>query len=288
MLSLTLFAIAVLSLVANGAVQYSYSNQTAWNHLEGSYCAGNRQSPINIVTANVRTNNTRLTNLVMSSNWNTTVAGNWSNNGHTLKFTPFPSFTTATTNTFIGQYELRQFHFHWGQNSTVGSENQVDNKSYSGELHFVHENTSVANSSRYTVIAVFLQSDPNMTITGIWQNLMTTPSYGQSISIINIVYSQLLPSNLDYYYFPGSLTTPLCNEIVEWFVLQNPIRVPAQFFAILRTVQDSGGSNLTFNYRDVQPLNSRTVYQYPSASSGIVPTLTITLLVLSALTALMN
>jgi len=37
----------------------------------------------------------------------------------------------------------------------------------------------------------------------------------------------LLPSDLGYYTFPGSLTTPPCSENVTWFVLKQPVTVSA-------------------------------------------------------------
>lgn len=289
MISLVLYAcvaIGVLAFGANGAV-YSYSDQAAWSSLAGSFCGGRRQSPINIVTGNV-VNNPALTRLQMNQYWNTATDGTWSNNGHTLQFTPSSSEPIATTTNFIGRYELRQFHFHWGPNATVGSENTVNDVSYSGELHFVHENTAVAatSGSRYAVVAVFLRSNSSMSIASgsIWDRLNTQPDYEDSDNVTNIIYSQLLPSNLDYYYFPGSLTTPLCNEIVEWFVLKTSISVPAAFFRGLRTVEaNSQGTPLTLNYRNVQPLNGRTVSEYNSA--GVVPALTFALLALSVVVA---
>ena len=35
----------------------------------------------------------------------------------------------------------------------------------------------------------------------------------------------LLPAKLGYYRYPGSLTTPLCAEIVEWLLLTDPVEV---------------------------------------------------------------
>lgn len=34
-------------------------------------------------------------------------------------------------------YEFGQLHFHWGANDTIGSENKIDGKSYTLELHMV-------------------------------------------------------------------------------------------------------------------------------------------------------
>lgn len=36
-----------------------------------------------------------------------------------------------------GVYEFAQLHFHWGNNDTHGSEDEIDGKSYAMELHLV-------------------------------------------------------------------------------------------------------------------------------------------------------
>ena len=83
-------------------------------------------------------------------------------------------------------------------------------------------------------------------------------------------YDDLLPplpatSPRPYYYYEGSFTTPLCTERVQWFMLKDNITIPAFFLAKLRQVKREGNANsplLTFNFRDLQPLNARNVSKF--------------------------
>ena len=278
---MTTLALSLLFFVGavSAAVEFGYSDQTAWDNLSGSFCNGSRQSPINIVTrSTVENGNRRLTPLRLT-NWDTNMNGYVLNNGHTLKFSPSSSSREARVQTFISTYKLVQFHFHWGPNDDVGSENTVNSRYYSGELHFVNQyTTAVDPSSQFTVVGVFLRADSSVQYSGtVWEKLTETiPAFNTSTSLQGIRYDSMLPSNLSYYYFPGSLTTPLCNEVVEWFVLQNPVSVPIEFFDQLRTLNDTNGDPLTLNYRNIQPLNGRTVSRYTvesvSGSIGVMST----------------
>lgn len=46
----------------------------------------------------------------------------------------------------FGRCQLDQIHAHWGADNTVGSEHLVDDCAYSGEIHFVHWNTTRCES----------------------------------------------------------------------------------------------------------------------------------------------
>ena len=265
--ALILFLILAFLVETNyGAeIHFDYNDQSAWLNLPGSQCGGNRQSPINIMTNNLGDGrDIGLTELAMQ-NFDNAVQGSWKNNGHTLTFTPDLCAPVAITRTYFGEYKLLQFHFHWGANNWEGSENRVNGNQYSGELHFVHErqsSASICNGDRFTVVAVFINSDENMKLSGIWRELSTIPNFDQSIPVLGITYNDLLPKNLDYYYYSGSLTTPLCDETVQWVVLQRPISAPADFFKALRTTPDENGFKLERNFRYVQNLNGRQVYRY--------------------------
>jgi len=79
-----------------------------------------------------------------------------------------------------------------------------------------------------------------------------------------------LPSNRDFYYYEGSLTTPPCSEVVQWFVLKQPIQIPASYISTLRKVEeDEHGTLLTHNVRDEQPLNGRIVMQTPIGKTTV-------------------
>ena len=49
------------------------------------------------------------------------------------------------------------------------------------------------------------------------------------------------------------------DEVVQWFVLSEPIQVPALYFEQLREIQDAQGKKITNNYRELQDLNGRVV-----------------------------
>ena len=253
---------------------YSYDDQQAWPNLPNSYCGGNRQSPINVIIRNLEGPQDLLLEELLMENWDVGFDGEWENNGHSLKFTPEES--TTTIETYLGEYELLQFHFHWGVDDNEGSEHQVDGKAYSGELHFVHKitDTSVQQTSGYyyTVVGVLLEADEGIAYEGIWETLGSTiPEYNTTVNVSGINYIDMLPDDLSYYYYNGSLTTPTCNEIVQWVLLQQPLSVPVEFFERIRTTPTNDGT-LTHNFRNIQALNNRVVYQYSAGgASSAVP-----------------
>ena len=56
-----------------------------------------------------------------------------------------------------------------------------------------------------------------------------------------------------FYFYHGSLTSPLCNETASWLVVEDiQTCTAAQVAALTTKVND--------NYRRVQPLYNRTVY----------------------------
>jgi carbonic anhydrase len=73
--------------------------------------------------------------------------------------------------------------------------------------------------------------------------------------------TSLLPEDLSYFTYTGSLTTPPCTEGVRWFVMETP--VPVSEFVIQQlhavTSQFPGYNSFANNNRPVTPLNGRTV-----------------------------
>lgn len=62
------------------------------------------------------------------------------------------------------------------------------------------------------------------------------------------------------YTYKGSLTTPGCNEQVNWFVLQKPAVTSHQNLdAFRRILEDGSGEQLNENHRPLQRLNGRVV-----------------------------
>ena len=260
---------AAAGLSAGVTVDFSYDNRSAWQYFCDSSCGRLRQSPIDIVIGDVQESEVLID--LSFTRWESLVNGNFNNTGHSVQFTP-TNGDTATVENHQGTYEVQQFHFHWGSEDGVGgSEHRVNGDQFDAELHFVTlkrgETADSDAGDAFSVVAVFFDIDSNAEVTGIWEQLMPMPTgNGATISVTNLRYSDLLPDNRDYYYYEGSLTTPLCNETVQWFVLKEPISIPAAVVASFRrVVEDDLGTLLTENFRDAQALNGRTV-QTPQGS----------------------
>lgn len=260
---LCLVSAALLAGAHAAGVEFNYGDQSAWLNFPNSACGGMRQSPIDVVTGSVTVDST-LTPLQFSPGWDQSRSGTMLNTANTIKFTPSAGAATTTTTTPAGEYALQQFHFHWGRNDGQGSEHLVDGRAYAGELHFVHRRQPAGPADAgdaFAVVGVLLEADGSLSLAGSPWEFMVPVARGSNASVSGIVYSDFLPAatERDYYFYPGSLTTPLCSEVVQWLLLKEPVRVPAALFRLLRTVQSEAGPVLTFNYRNTQPLNGRLV-----------------------------
>jgi len=256
---------------ASYAVSWNYTDQEAWESVGIWECDGTRQSPINIDTDDVVTNDTLIdltvTNLDQEFN------GNFSNNGHSVRFDPDVDLATLVLQNHLGTYEMQQFHFHWGPTSTLGSEHTINGQTYGGELHFVTRKTtgSSTDGDAYAVLGVLLVSDSSLSATGSWLELQNNipTAYDEINSVSGLILTDLMPTDLSYYHYEGSLTTPACSEVVQWFLLKNSVSVPSTFLDALRTtVNDEDGEILDTNYRQTQQLNDRQVMIQAEGSSS--------------------
>ncbi len=136
-------------------------------------------------------------------------------NGHTVMINYAPgSFIQVGDK----RYHLLQFHFHHP------SEEQINGKAYDMSLHLVHAD----DQGNTVVVAVLLQRGPdNSLVQELWSDLPQEKEHEEDLDNVKINVKALLPSDLGYYTFPGSLTTPPCTENVTWFVLKHPVTVSA-------------------------------------------------------------
>ena len=254
------------TVLAIASVPWNYSDQEAWKSVPEWDCNGTRQSPINIDTNSLVTNNVTID--LRLTNFDKSFGGDFTNNGHSVRFDPASSAPKAVFINHRGTYEMQQFHFHWGNKSMLGSEHTINGQTYGGELHFVTRKTT-GNSTAgdaFAVLGVLLVSDTSMSATGSWMELLNNiPTQNGNTSMVNgLRLTDFLPSDLSYYYYEGSLTTPACSEVVQWFLLRNTINVPSIFLDELRTnVTGESGTTLTMNFRMTQPLNGRQVVMHP-------------------------
>jgi carbonic anhydrase len=242
-------------------MSWSYDSQDEWAGLAGCQAGGRRQSPINIpVDGTVQVNDG---GLLLSGNY-TNMIGKWTNNGRSLQFELSDTLDVPSFSWKDKTYQLKQFHFHWGSRKGQGSEHTINNQPMDAELHLVFGKThgSTTDGDHLAVLGVLLATRDNYT-TNTWEQLGIIPQYGQSLALKPIDIDGLLPVNKSYWHYEGSLTTPPCSEVVQWFVFNEVMGIPAGVISKWRQMpKDTAGSCLTCNYRRVQSINNRTISLY--------------------------
>lgn len=89
----------------------------------------------------------------------------------------------------------------------------------------------------------------------------TVVNFAMSFTIyiyIQVTLDHLLPANKTYWHYSGSLTTPPCSEVVQWYVFSQHLIVPDEVIQKWSTLPSE--SVLPSNYRNVQQLNGRNVW----------------------------
>ena len=206
-----------------------------WGELAPEYdmCSkGKNQSPINLVADH----HGDLPKLVfdykkpgIEVEWNT---------GHAIQEKINPGNFLLTDGE---RFELEQLHFH------SPSEHMVDNEIYPMEVHLVHQN----EQGDYVVIGLLFEEGARN------EMIDRLPSFraerGEDPYGDPIDYNELVTDRGEYFLYNGSLTTPPCNEGVQWIVIKKPIIVsPEQ----IQHYHDLLGFD---NNRPIQPHNSRLI-----------------------------
>jgi carbonic anhydrase len=176
------------------------------------------------------------------------------NNGYTIRVNYHDAPGTGNF-LIVGEqrYQLTQLHFH------RPSEEYIAGKPFDMVAHLMYQTTE----GKVVGVAVLLKAgNPNLTIQQIWDHMPKTESkvltdyshQEQEIAGVEINPAGLLPDDVGYYTYMGSVTAPPCTEGVRWYVLKNPVDISAkqiQAFAKL----------YPHDVRPLQPLNGRVVQE---------------------------
>ncbi len=242
------FSLIALMLISTYAVTgcsdyhapWSYDGKdgpTHWGKLDTAYqmCGiGENQSPINIMDT------TEASLSPLDVNYKAGVTSIL-NNGHTVQVNYRPDSTLRMDRT---EFMLKQFHFH------SPSENKINGVSYPMEIHLVH----ASKEGELAVVAVMVESgSSNPLIEALWKKMPEDKGDKNSLGKQALNISDLLPRNLSYYRFNGSLTTPPCSEGVRWYVLKTPVSMSEKQIEAFEHVMHHA------NNRPTQPLNARAV-----------------------------
>lgn len=267
-----------------------------------SYCKDSSQSPIDfaddVLTAK-REMPLKMLNYDQNVD-NVTII----NNGHTVKLV----FSTEHPMYMFGgglctAYKLAQLHIHWGSDDNKGSEHTVNGEHYPVEFHFVHykarhddlgQALQFPEEDTLAVLGVFgeVSEEENSKLSPLLDNLeLVQDTHGEFEQIPSFPASNLLPDSLEKFYrYSGSLTTPTCNEVVAWTVAQTTIPISQSQLDKLRSLKLEDGTPMVDNYRPVQELNGRQVFDIEtySVESGCGENTSSLLLLVAASITLVN
>lgn len=164
----------------------------------------------------------------------------WSlkNNGHSVVLTPLNKIFKITLTPENEKYRLLQMHFHWR-----GSEHEVNGHKFAGELHLVHQHLD--NSDKFAVLGFLFEisDDDNSKLTPIMTELEHVIEYNTTTKSHGLRLDDMLPIEIDRYFrYSGSLTTPGCDEIVQWVVVDTPVlTISEEQLLNFQSLQDKNG-----------------------------------------------
>ncbi len=223
-------------------VHWSYKGEDGpekWKDLCSGFsaCGGQAQSPIDIETITTVGSETLS---AIALNYETSGV-DIINNGHTVQFNVDGNSTMT-----IGEksYQLLQFHYH------TQSEHTVNGNYLPVEVHFVHK----YSDTDFAVLGIMFEAGEAYELfTSYLDDFPVTE--GKYTSDETIDLSSIVPDDLSYYHYSGSLTTPPCSEVVSWFVLKNSLEASTEQI-------DKFSNILQDNYRPIMPANGREVFSF--------------------------
>jgi len=161
------------------------------------------------------------------------------NNGHTIQV----NVATGSKIRIDGKpFDLLQFHFH------RPSEEHIDGKPSAMVVHFVHKSPE----GELAVLAVMLrEGNENPGIKTLWTH--APKAAGPEVIPDGVMFNpaNLLPKEMDFFHYDGSLTTPPCTEKVKFYILKTQVNISKE------QVTDFP---FKMNARPIQPANGRPIY----------------------------
>jgi carbonic anhydrase len=255
--SLGLLGTCLASDHSTGSCTWSYYGDTGPSHWatmkEGNppepcyaECGGTEQSPLDLKDAPTVSTLTAISFNYPSSSFSV------ANNGHTIQAN-YVSGSGSSISYNGTTYNLVQFHFH------QPSEHKIDGENARMEVHLVHQ----AADKSYLVIGILVRVTDDATANPVISTVLSSvPSSGVQLSAAGLLPPN--PTTLQYYTYPGSLTTPPCTQGITWVVLKDPITTTQ---AQINTFKEEYNAEHPDNNRGLQPLHDRTIEKSPVFTS---------------------
>lgn len=139
-------------------------------------------------------------------------------------------------------YFLTEIDFH------QPGENAVNGKRPRMSIHLIH----LSAESFFLIVEIPVVAGKENPAMKALLDHIPAPGKEDKLEDVKLNPLDFLPADRGVYKFPGSLTTPLCNEGVTWLVMKNPIEFSeAQIAEYQKYYHDTA--------RPLQPLNGRPV-----------------------------
>jgi len=167
------------------------------------------------------------------------------NNGHSVE----ADVPVEAARLRVGERTYRLVQFHWH----TPSEHWLDGEPSPMELHLVHAD----ENGRLVLGALVEEGRPNRELEKIWAVLPREP--GDEVEVDDFDPAKLLPASFRSYRYPGSLTTPPCDQGIQWVLLAEPIELSAEQIAAFQELFLGTERFPVGNARPVQPRNGREV-----------------------------
>jgi carbonic anhydrase len=253
---------------------YQSDNGPATWGIHYEQARGNHQSPININESTTIFDNELLKH-PLTFNYSNENFVTLKNTGHSFTVSGSDKAESSVNGGPVHHnHNFLQFHMHWGQNDHVGSEHTLNGESYAAEIHFVNWNSEkfkepshAVNANDHTgliVLGVFVKvGKHNPELEKIVNALSKISLPGESVELGEpLNYLNLFPADRSSYYnYDGSLTTPPCNECVQWVVFKDAIEISSEQLNAFRNLHETadGHQKQEKNFRPVCSLNNRVV-----------------------------
>jgi carbonic anhydrase len=198
---------------------------------------GQRQSPISITEASVSHKKMPL----LSANYPAAPL-KLANDGHTLRvrFDKGGQLVLGKE-----RYVLQQFHFH-----TPGGD-QINGEAFPFAAHILHKSTS---GQLLAIVVPFRLGAENPLLAKLLPLIPAKTDGDHTHPPIQVSAKDLLPTELGYYQYAGSLTAAPCTEGVQWLVMKQPL-------TLSQTQLEQWQQHFKDNMRGVNPLNGRSVFE---------------------------
>lgn len=229
----------------------NYEDQTEW---PGVCSKGKYQSPINLPLKEDCEHSQDIIKIT-SINYNP-INDKKINFAHHYTYTIDASSNgniTILLNNKIYVYELNNIHFH------LNSEHTVNEQLYQMEMHMVHilskENKvdDPDEVNKYLVIGIIFTVNNNVK-----DNVFISKVNFDTQKEIKGLDPSYFVKKENFYYYHGGLTTPGCDEKVNWIVMGDIYDLSQKQFEDFKNFVSKEFPN--GNNRNIQPINGRLIY----------------------------